>query len=198
MTSLRQINANRRNAMRSTGPKSAVGKAQTGLNAKVHGLSSPSTLSADDVQAIKSLAQVFVDGTPGDVEKGNAPMMVLAYRAAEQQIMMRRVRDARHKAWELAKTSKELLERGEMYGYEHFLVDPEVDADTKSIVRLLKRIAPQLFEAPCESEVERDMIALELVSKQLKKLVRYERQAANARDRALRELEQAKTACLLG
>lgn len=197
MTSLRQINANRRNAMRSTGPKSALGKAKTGLNAKVHGLSSPSTFSADDVQAIKSLAQAFVDGATGDVEKGNAPIMALAYRAAEQQIMMCRVRDARHKAWELAKTSKALLERGQLLGAED-MMDPDGDPYPRSLMRLLKQISPHLFEAPCESDVERDVVALNLVSRQLKKLVRYERQAANARDRALRELEQAKTALLMG
>ena len=38
MTSLRQIEANRRNAMNSTGPRTARGKAVVALNAVQHGI----------------------------------------------------------------------------------------------------------------------------------------------------------------
>jgi len=49
-----------------------------------------------------------------------------------------------------------------------------------------------LFEERCTSQYERDVVALNIVAKQLRKLIRYERKAANARDKALRELEKAK------
>ncbi|MGW8788689.1 hypothetical protein, partial [Heyndrickxia sporothermodurans] len=39
MTSERTTQANRRNAQASTGPRSAVGKARSGQNARKHGLS---------------------------------------------------------------------------------------------------------------------------------------------------------------
>ena len=106
---------------------------------------------------------------------------------------MRRVLDARQKAWEFAKTGPELLRRGNLHGWENLLTDPTISPVEKRVISFLKRESPHLFEPPCQTEMERNVIALTLVAKQLKKLVRYERQAANARDRALRDLEQAKT-----
>lgn len=188
MTSRRRFNINRRNAQRSTGPRTSAGKAKSALNAKVHGLSVCSIKNSKELQTAKALAGAFA----GDGD-WNAPIRDLAYRAAEQQLMMRRVPDARHKAWEFAKTDPELLTRGNMLGAENLLSDPGIEPAVKSSIRFLKRVSPHLFEPPCETDVERDVIALNLVSKQLKRLIRYERQAANARDRALRDLEQAKT-----
>ena len=56
----------------------------------------------------------------------------------------------------------------------------------------LKKGLPHLFEAPFETDIERDAAILKLASKKLSKLIRYERRAANMRDKALRELEQAR------
>ena len=41
MSSERQIAANRRNAQRSTGPRTALGKSHSGGNARKHGLARP-------------------------------------------------------------------------------------------------------------------------------------------------------------
>lgn len=58
----------------------------------------------------------------------------------------------------------------------------------------LKKCLPgHLFKAPFETDIERDMAILQLASKKLSKLIRYERRAANRRDKALRELEQARS-----
>jgi hypothetical protein len=57
---MRRIEANRRNAQRSTGPKTAEGKARVAQNAVVHGLLSRETLLPDeDPQMLDTLAETM-------------------------------------------------------------------------------------------------------------------------------------------
>jgi hypothetical protein len=60
MASERQIEANRKNAKRSTGPKTRSGKAKSRRNAFCHGLSRPT--SGDD-SALDALANAIMDAT---------------------------------------------------------------------------------------------------------------------------------------
>jgi hypothetical protein len=93
MTSPAKARANRRNAQKSTGPKSAAGKVKVARNALRHGLSLPvlgdpalSPEVADIARMLaKSLTGREVDG------RGHA----LACRIAEPIIDLRRVQDAR-------------------------------------------------------------------------------------------------------
>ena len=56
MTSDKQIQANRRNALKSTGPKTPEGKAAVRLNANKHGLRSQEVLlPGEDEEALKEL-----------------------------------------------------------------------------------------------------------------------------------------------
>jgi hypothetical protein len=56
MTSEKQAQANRRNALKSTGPKTPEGKAAVRLNANKHGLRSQEVLlSGEDEEALKEL-----------------------------------------------------------------------------------------------------------------------------------------------
>ena len=59
MTSIAQRRANRRNALKSTGPRSKTGKFRASLNAVSHGLSAPAdpTWREGKVSAIKSVFQ---------------------------------------------------------------------------------------------------------------------------------------------
>jgi hypothetical protein len=58
MTSFRQIEANRRNALKSTGPKTEAGKQQSRCNAVRHGLTAETVISAledaEDYQAFEA------------------------------------------------------------------------------------------------------------------------------------------------
>ncbi len=58
MTSFRQIDANRRNALKSTGPKTAAGKEQSRCNAVRHGLTAETVIGAlednDDYKAFEA------------------------------------------------------------------------------------------------------------------------------------------------
>ena len=187
MTSQRKLNANRRNARNSTGPRSERGKARAALNAVTHGLSSRPVLDAKDQEAVETLARAFAEEGAG-----HPPVLGLAYQAAEAQILVTRVKEARSRAWEEAGRDATITDRGVLFG----LNDPgnarSFREKTSKPKSGLKQILQNLFKAPFESDLERDMAVVELASKRLSGLVRYERRAANMRDRALRELERMK------
>ena len=85
MASERQIAANRRNAQKSTGPKSASGKKRTSKNAYRHGLSLPIRHVASQ---LKDLAHQFA----GDAT--DAEVLELADGAADAHMELVRVRRA--------------------------------------------------------------------------------------------------------
>ena len=62
MASQEQIDANRRNAQHSTGPKTPEGKAAVRLNALKHGLTAENAvITGEDVEAFEELRDTFLD-----------------------------------------------------------------------------------------------------------------------------------------
>ena len=88
MTSIRQIKANRQNALKSSGPRTAAGKAQSGRNAVTHGLTAQNVLlSYEDPNAFAQLRQdVLTSLNPQSVFEAQ-----LADRAAGLLWRLRRV-----------------------------------------------------------------------------------------------------------
>lgn len=88
MTSQRKIEANRRNASRSTGPRSAEGKARSRLNAVSHGLSAQlsSVIGAEDIARIADLV------APPEADE---PLKAAAWRLAQGEVLLDRCRAAR-------------------------------------------------------------------------------------------------------
>ncbi len=78
MASRKQIRANRRNARRSTGPKTAAGKAASAANALRHGLSAADTvvLPDEDVEAFEEMQR----GVLADLDPKDTLQTVLAQR----------------------------------------------------------------------------------------------------------------------
>jgi hypothetical protein len=85
-TSVAKVEANRRNSQRSTGPKSAQGKAQSRYNALKHGMTAKTVLLPgddpeefagrlrylqDDLQARNSLEAVVIERLAGDLWKSD-------------------------------------------------------------------------------------------------------------------------------
>ena len=64
MASDRQIAANRRNARRSTGPRSAAGRRRSSRNSFRHGLAARVTTSAKRTQYIERLARKIAGASP--------------------------------------------------------------------------------------------------------------------------------------
>ena len=93
MTSPAKARANRRNAARSTGPKTAAGKAVVARNARRHGLSLPVLAEPGvprEVDAFARRIAVSVAGAPVD-----AARHALACRIVEAMVDLRRVRIAK-------------------------------------------------------------------------------------------------------
>jgi hypothetical protein len=85
MTSPAKAEANRRNAQRSTGPRSAAGKARTARNSYQHGLSLP----ISDDQSLRDVAELM-DALKLEFDAAGHAGLVL--RAAEGQIELQRAR----------------------------------------------------------------------------------------------------------
>ena len=89
MTSPAKIAANRRNARRGTGPRSAGGKARARRNAFRHGLSIPASLDHAATDRIDNLVDALTRDFSRQLE------FELATRAAEAQVEIERVRQAK-------------------------------------------------------------------------------------------------------
>src|SRR5262245_25963602 len=85
MTSPAKAEANRRNAQRSTGPRSAAGKARVARNAYQHGLS----LSISDQQSVRELAE-WIETLKLEFDAAGHAELVL--RVAEGQVELQRAR----------------------------------------------------------------------------------------------------------
>jgi hypothetical protein len=89
MTSLRKIYSNRRNAKRSTGPKTAAGKARSARNGRRHGLSRPSWIDRSARLRIEALTRMILG------ERVDAEYRLYANQAALAQVEIERVQQAK-------------------------------------------------------------------------------------------------------
>src|SRR5215831_5262897 len=177
MASEGQIAANRRNARKSTGPRSGAGKKRASSNAYRHGL----TLSITSSVAYAKQLDKLVREIAGDTED---PILLDRARAiAQAELELARVRRAK-----LA-----LIERACAFGE----LDPT--RSMSSVTRIIQANAfyPGRVSLPKPSdasatmpsqEPERSAEAIRRVLPELRTLNRYERLAAARRDRAVLNL----------
>ena len=90
MTSTRKLEANKRNASRSTGPRTPGGKLRSRHNARRHGLATPVENDSEAAARIESLAAILADGS-NDFERTEQSRAV-----AGCHFDLRRIRAARH------------------------------------------------------------------------------------------------------
>jgi hypothetical protein len=164
MTSTRKIEANRKNARASTGPKTAQGRARLARNALRHGLSLPVCSDPVLCEEVESLARKIA-GTEANVE-----IRELARRIAEAQIDLHRVRCAR---------------RGLL---SHILSEPYYASrggtpDTAALADFVTSTpeGPQKFA-----------LNLSQQAKQLAAMDRYEERALSRRKSAIRAFDEAR------
>ena len=89
MASEKQIAANRANAKRSTGPRSAVGKLKSSRNAYRHGLSCPLRFDRATSEKVEAITRLLVD------EGTSEQQLAAAAEFAEAQLELLRIRAVR-------------------------------------------------------------------------------------------------------
>lgn len=164
MASERRIAANRRNAQKSTGPKTALGKKRSSQNAYTHGLSLP-VRNAGSQKQIEELSQLFA----GDAS--DPGFLGLAETAADAQADLERVRQV--------KTA--MLERAMM----------QTQGGNRAPPELLGSSGPLLIEEEGEQSF---VNAVRHILPDLIKINRYEKRAESRRNRAFHELVSMKAA----
>jgi hypothetical protein len=79
MASEKQIAANRANALRSTGPRTAVGKMKSSRNPYRHGLSGPLPVDSMTSAKVDAIAQALVGGDAGEDQSASAAEFARAH-----------------------------------------------------------------------------------------------------------------------
>jgi hypothetical protein len=180
MATERQIAANRRNARKSTGPRSHAAKERSSRNAYRHGLSSSLSSNA----AIAKWLDEFAHKIAGD--SNSTIVLEHARTAAQAEFDLTRVRHAK----------VALIQRVSALGT---LDAPPVFGSSAEEIRYLKSIlsgrAPPILPEPVDPlatmptrEPERTAEAIRRALPELRKLDRYESRAIARRDRAIREI----------
>jgi hypothetical protein len=175
MASEQQIAANRRNARKSTGPRSGAGKKRASRNAYRHGL----TLSITSTAAYAKQLDNLVRKIAGDSE--DAILLEHARAIAQAELDLARVRRAK----------VALIERASAFG--------ELDPPQLTVTQMIRlvnafergRPIPEPIDASAtmpSQEPDRSAEAIRRVLPELRKLDRYERRAAAQRERAVLDL----------
>jgi hypothetical protein len=173
MASERQIAANRRNARKSTGPRSGAGKIRASRNAYRHGLTLSITSTAEYAKQLETLVHKIAGDTKDAVKLERARAI------AQAELELARVRRAK----------VALIERASAFGE---LVPPPLTVtemirliDAFERGRLIVRKPIGASATMPSREPDRSDEAIRRVLPELCKLERYERRAAARRDRAL-------------
>ena len=175
MATERQITANRRNARRSTGPRSRAGRKRASRNSYRHGLSSGVATSAEFAKRVESLARKIA-GCGADAVSLEVARAVA--RAEFELAQIRRVRVA---------LIARMAEFGELEVPDPLRTCRDVIRSLTSIDRGRPCDLPTPPSVP-STEPERSAEAVRRALPELLKLDRYERRATARRDRATRHL----------
>jgi hypothetical protein len=184
MTSERRVEANRRNARNSTGPRSKSGKKRAGQNAFRHGLTKPISCAEFHRQVEKLARQIA-----GDAD--SRIILELARGAAEAMLELVRVR----------RVKVALIERATAFG--RFDVPPRFASPKDELAWILlhdwnskpwktrpKFAVDKIPPMPAD-EPERTAEGVRRILPELTRLMRYETRAVSRRDRAIRAIALA-------
>lgn len=179
MASKRQIDANRGNASRSTGPKTKAGKQRSSRNALRHGLTSQ--LAAPGSAELEALARLLIDGDadPNCVE--------LARNAARAHLNLVRIREVK----------SDMLARVNQFGALERALPSRSGAEIKFVMRRLRQLRVHLpahdghREPMSYVEEEGATEAMRRLLPELHRIDRYEERAFDLRQRCFRRLTNA-------
>jgi len=182
MASARQIAANRKNARKSTGPRTRAGKQRACRNAYRHGLSIQ-TDNGESCEAVESLVRRMA---PGSTDQDLLQWAAVAARAHLELARIRQVKcDIIGRMVQFSALEPAALFRAraaKMRFLKSLFDDP---------LRKLKSIA----SLPTPSEADCDAEAVQRLLPELRKLNRYEARAHASWDRALGEVSLRMSKC---
>ena len=185
MTSARKLTANRNNARKSTGPKSAAGKWRASKNARQHGLSVPVIADPNWSGEITAIAQAIAG------EQAVPISLETAKQIAAAQLDVLRVRRARQQLISHALADDSFEPKQQTLLRERILRDQaHLPRNT------VKRLMAELGRRP--RGTNKQALVVSELSAQLAKLDRYERRALSRRRRAIRLFDSAQRVLAAG
>ena len=180
MASDRQIAANRRNAYRSTGPRSDAGRKRSSRNSFRHGLAAGEAKHARRIRDVEQLAREIAGATSDIVA------LECAREIAEREFDLAQIR----------RVKVALISRVMAFGEVKRPPDSHMIRECKRFFRAFDRgeLIPLRLDPPAmpTTESERSAEAIRRGLPELIKLERYERRAAGRRARALRSFLEWK------
>jgi hypothetical protein len=198
MTSERKRAANRRNAKRSTGPRSAAGKANSRNNALRHGLARKHTRLIGQIGEIDQLALAFAGSDP------SLEMLYYARAAAEAELDVLRIRTVRadfisQKAADPATFAPQRLLPDNRIDKLRKVVESgpdEIFHDSRAALANTLRIAMEYNEyqlnRPSPNDEDKPAVAFGRHYREISRYDRYEQRALSRRRKALRALVQMR------
>ena len=185
MPSERQIAANRANARKSSGPRSASGKKRASRNALKHGLNTPLS-GAAVTREIDALARQIA-GDPKDRRR-----MAVARDAAEAQLDLARVQRVGVAFIERTAAVGRLAQRKLFRTIRDETAWMALTCLGVRLGKIQPKCAVDPLPAMPTEEPARTTEAVRRALPELLRLNRYERRAAARRDRAIRRLMQGE------
>ncbi len=175
--------ANRLNARKSTGPKTDIGRKTVSRNAVKHGLSGTLAFTAKENKRIDFLAAAFLE----DHASGSHQEFI-AREAAEAQVTLERIKKIKNDIWQVlgAKSGQSIEEIANPFADSRIRNDlfelydeapPHIQQRIRTLYHRVNRAGTQ------GANLVDDLVCIELL-----KLRRYEQNAANRRDKSLKQL----------
>jgi hypothetical protein len=200
MTSTKKIEANRQNALRSTGPRTRDGKLRVAQNAIGHGLLSRETLvPGEDPKALQSLAEAIRTGwqPQGPQEEFQVDLMIRAMWRLERLARVEAGIFARKYYWILAERAVDEARMCKVEAVEAMRENAQRIADPEGYEQAMRR-AQQMT---ARGEEDSPTVGLAFIrgssgADVFSKLHRYEAGIERSYYRALHELERLQRARL--
>ena len=174
MASARQIAANRKNAQKSTGPRTLAGKQRASHNAYRHGLSIQ-TDDGESCDAVESLVQRIAPGSR------DQDLLHWAAVAAGAHLELARIRQIK------SDVVNRMAQFNALDAAERFRIQAAAMRYLGSLDKPLRELR-RIVSLPNPSEAEREAEVVLRLLPELRKLNRYEARAYASWDRALGEV----------